>query len=137
MDRQSTEKNDPAQREFSEAVNDIDQPSLRTRRRGVHDMNIEAAANYADVIGGIAVLISLIYVGVQIRGNTSVNQGIATQHTFFIDPGNLLVACRQFGDERAVCQVQPGRNVDDCRGRSHYTLDVGDDRTIPGVFHLE
>ena len=33
-------------------------------------MNIEAMANYADVVGGIAVLVSLIYVGLQIRSNT-------------------------------------------------------------------
>lgn len=33
-------------------------------------MNIEVMANYADVIGGTAVLISLIYVGLQIRSNT-------------------------------------------------------------------
>ena len=45
-------------------------------------MNIEAAANYADVIAGIAVIVSLVYVGVQIRKNTRVNQGIATQQTF-------------------------------------------------------
>ena len=45
-------------------------------------MNIEAAANYADVISGIAVIVSLIYVSVQIRKNTQVNQGIATQQAF-------------------------------------------------------
>ena len=45
-------------------------------------MNIEAAANYADVIAGIAVIVSLVYVSVQIRKNTRVNQGIATQQTF-------------------------------------------------------
>jgi hypothetical protein len=45
-------------------------------------MNIESLANYADVIGGIAVVVSLIYVGIQIRKNTQVNQGIATQQTF-------------------------------------------------------
>jgi hypothetical protein len=45
-------------------------------------MNLEIAANYADVIGGIAVIISLIYVGIQIRNNTLVNQAIATQHTY-------------------------------------------------------
>jgi hypothetical protein len=33
-------------------------------------MNIESIANYADVVGGVAVLISLIYVGIQIRKNT-------------------------------------------------------------------
>ncbi len=45
-------------------------------------MNIESMANYADVIGGIAVVVSLIYVGIQIRKNTQVSQGIATQQTF-------------------------------------------------------
>jgi hypothetical protein len=45
-------------------------------------MVLEAAANYADVIGGMAVVISLIYVGIQIRRNTLVNQGIAIQQTF-------------------------------------------------------
>ena len=45
-------------------------------------MNIEAAANYADVIAGIAVIVSLVYVSIQIRKNTQVNQGIATQQTF-------------------------------------------------------
>ena len=45
-------------------------------------MNLEAAANYSDVLGGIAVIVSLIYVGFQIRKNTQVNQGIATQQTF-------------------------------------------------------
>ena len=33
-------------------------------------MNIEIMASYAEVIGGVAVLISLIYVGLQIRSNT-------------------------------------------------------------------
>ena len=45
-------------------------------------MNIEIMANYADVLGGIAVIFSLIYVGIQIRKNAQVNQGIATQQTF-------------------------------------------------------
>ena len=45
-------------------------------------MNIESAANYADVVSGIAVIISLIYLSIQIRKNTQVNQGIATQQTF-------------------------------------------------------
>ena len=45
-------------------------------------MNIEALANYADVIGGVAVIVSLIYVGIQVRKNTQVNQGIAIQQTF-------------------------------------------------------
>ena len=33
-------------------------------------MNIENLANYAEVIGGIAVLVSLIYLGFQVRSNT-------------------------------------------------------------------
>jgi hypothetical protein len=33
-------------------------------------MNIEILANYADVVGGTAVLISLLYVGFQVRSNT-------------------------------------------------------------------
>ena len=45
-------------------------------------MNIESMANYADVIAGIAVVVSLIYVGIQIRKNTRVSQGIATQQAF-------------------------------------------------------
>jgi hypothetical protein len=45
-------------------------------------MNIEVAANYADIVGGIAVIISLIYLSIQIRKNTQVNQGIAIQQTF-------------------------------------------------------
>ncbi|NCF21316.1 MAG: hypothetical protein GWP63_24100 [Haliea sp.] len=45
-------------------------------------MNLDMAANYADVVGGIAVITSLIYVGIQIRRNTMVSQGIATQQTF-------------------------------------------------------
>ena len=35
-------------------------------------MTIESMANYADIIGGIAVIVSLIYVGVQIRRNTKI-----------------------------------------------------------------
>ncbi|NCF20165.1 MAG: hypothetical protein GWP63_18170 [Haliea sp.] len=42
-------------------------------------MNIESMANYADVIGGIAVIVSLIYVGVQIRRNTKSSQSQANQ----------------------------------------------------------
>ncbi len=45
-------------------------------------MSIEMAANCAEVIGGITVFISLVYVSIQIRENTRVNQGIATQQTF-------------------------------------------------------
>jgi hypothetical protein len=45
-------------------------------------MNIESMANYADVIGGIAVVASLIFVGLQIRKNTQVSQGLATQQTY-------------------------------------------------------
>ena len=37
-------------------------------------MNISELANYADVVGGIAVLISLIYVAIQIRQNTKMAQ---------------------------------------------------------------
>lgn len=36
------------------------------------NMNIGELANYAEVIGGVAVLISLIYVAIQIRQNTAV-----------------------------------------------------------------
>jgi len=35
-------------------------------------MNVSELANYAEVIGGVAVLISLIYVAIQIRQNTAV-----------------------------------------------------------------
>ena len=42
-------------------------------------MNIEIMANYAEVIGGIAVIVSLIYVGVQIRANTTTVRSAATQ----------------------------------------------------------
>ena len=38
--------------------------------RGANQLNIEAFANYAEIVGGITVLISLIYVGIQIRSNT-------------------------------------------------------------------
>ena len=34
-------------------------------------MHIEIIANYSEVVGGIAVLISLIYVGIQVRSNTN------------------------------------------------------------------
>ena len=45
-------------------------------------MNIEIVANYAEVVGGIAVLISLIYVGLEIRRNTksSLSQTNMTAH---------------------------------------------------------
>ena len=42
-------------------------------------MNIESMANYADVIGGIAVIVSLIYVGIQIRRNAKSSQSQANQ----------------------------------------------------------
>ena len=37
-------------------------------------MNIESIANYADVIGGTAVIVSLIYVSIQIRRITKSSQ---------------------------------------------------------------
>ena len=45
-------------------------------------MNIEIMANYAEVIGGIAVLISLLYVGLEIHRNTksSLSQTNMTAH---------------------------------------------------------
>jgi len=45
-------------------------------------MNIESMANYADVIGGIAVIVSLIYVGVQIRrsAKSSLSQANQSAH---------------------------------------------------------
>ena len=42
-------------------------------------MNIESMANYADVIGGIAVIVSLIYVGIQIRSNTNTARSAPAQ----------------------------------------------------------
>lgn len=42
-------------------------------------MNIESMANYADVIGGIAVIVTLIYVGIQIRSNTNTVRSAAAQ----------------------------------------------------------
>jgi hypothetical protein len=36
----------------------------------------------AEIVGGLTVVISLFYVGFQIRQNTRINRGIATQHTF-------------------------------------------------------
>jgi hypothetical protein len=43
-------------------------------------MNIESMANYADIVGGVAVIVSLIYVGIQIRLNTKSNQTQANQN---------------------------------------------------------
>lgn len=45
-------------------------------------MDIEVAANFADVISGVAVFVSLVYVSIQIRRNTRVSQGIAIQQAF-------------------------------------------------------
>jgi hypothetical protein len=42
-------------------------------------MNMESMANYADVIGGVAVIVSLIYVGIQIRRSAKSNQSQANQ----------------------------------------------------------
>ena len=42
-------------------------------------MNMENLANYADVIGGVAVIVSLIYVGIQIRRNTKSSRSQANQ----------------------------------------------------------
>jgi hypothetical protein len=42
-------------------------------------VNIESMANYADVFGGIAVIVSLIYVGIQIRRNAKSSQSQANQ----------------------------------------------------------
>jgi len=42
-------------------------------------MNIESLANYADVIGGTAVIVSLIYVGIQIRRSAKSSQSQANQ----------------------------------------------------------
>jgi hypothetical protein len=42
-------------------------------------MNIESMANYADVVGGTAVIVSLIYVGIQIRRNTASSKSQANQ----------------------------------------------------------
>ena len=42
-------------------------------------MNIESMANYADVLGGAAVIVSLIYVGIQIRRNAKSSQSQANQ----------------------------------------------------------
>lgn len=42
-------------------------------------MNIETLANYGDVIGGVAVVVSLIYVGIQIRRNSKSSQSQANQ----------------------------------------------------------
>lgn len=42
-------------------------------------MDIENLANYADVIGGAAVIVSLIYVGVQVRRNTKSSQSQTNQ----------------------------------------------------------
>ncbi len=42
-------------------------------------MTIEIMANYADIIGGVAVVMSLIYVGIQIRRNTKSSQSQTNQ----------------------------------------------------------
>jgi hypothetical protein len=42
-------------------------------------MNIESIANFADVIGGAAVIVSLIYVGIQIRRNAKSSQSQTSQ----------------------------------------------------------
>ena len=42
-------------------------------------MNIEVMANYADVIGGAAVIVSLIYVGIQISRSAKSSQSQANQ----------------------------------------------------------
>jgi hypothetical protein len=45
-------------------------------------MNIEIIANYAEIVGGVAVLISLVFVGLEIRRNTksSLSQTNLTTH---------------------------------------------------------
>ena len=42
-------------------------------------MNIESLANYAEVIGGATVIVSLIYVGIQIRHNAKSSQSQTNQ----------------------------------------------------------
>ncbi len=46
------------------------------------DPSFQDWGTIAEIVGGIAVIASLIYVGFQIRQNTRINQGIATQNTF-------------------------------------------------------
>jgi hypothetical protein len=65
-----------------------------SKQTGINIMNIESMANYAEVIGGIAVIVSLIYVGVQIRSNTSTVRSAATQsvHEAFATWYRMLAA---------------------------------------------
>jgi len=61
-------------------------------------MPIDQLANYAEVFGGIAVVVSLIYVAYQVRGNTRERRQhrrietmeiMNTIHDFLTGPGNL------------------------------------------------
>jgi hypothetical protein len=59
-------------------------------------MNLETLANLGEFLGGIGVILSLIYVAIQIRGNTKSQQAditarvldrmAAMQHTYAFDP---------------------------------------------------
>ena len=74
-------------------------------------MNIGNAANYADVIGGIAVIISLIYVGVQIRKSTLVNQAIATQQAYASTQGIYSWHAEDSGASEIYTKFNQGKEL--------------------------
>jgi len=57
-------------------------------------MVLEAAANYADVIGGIAVVVSLIYVGIKVNRSTSAirssaaNDATVAMQSWYLEMGS-------------------------------------------------
>jgi len=75
------------------------------------DPSFQDWGTIAEIVGGIAVIASLIYVGFQIRQNTRISQGIAIQNTFT----STQVIYSWFADNPELadlfCRFQQGENL--------------------------
>ena len=63
-------------------------------------MNWEAIGAIAELIGGVAVLITLIYLSIQVRQNSRIQrqQNVTEQTNRCIDSGQLLASDPEFAD---------------------------------------
>lgn len=74
-------------------------------------LSIETLANYADVLGGVAVVLSLIYVGIQVRRSTQINQAIATQQTYASTQGIYSWHAEDSGASEIYTKFNQGKKL--------------------------
>jgi hypothetical protein len=83
----------------------------QSERKEVDVVNLETLANYAEILGGIAVIGSLIYVGFQLQRSTQVNRAIAIQQTYSSTQGIYSWHAEDAGASEIYTKFNQGKEL--------------------------